>query len=361
MSGATLSSLAVAFPEQRRINGWWEEHHPELVAHAREATLAKLWADFGTGEPSAYDRAFAPYLRDAFRGSVERRVMGPEDSARSLCTRAIREALDAGGFEPGDIDFVLVNALRHDAHVVGDAAYLARELGLRAPAICFESACSSALVGLGLARDLVRAGSYGRVMVVTCCTYTRDVDPGDSFSWFLGDGAAAFIVEGVRDEHEGVLALHTVPTLETCGAFAYELGLDAQDQPRLWLRGDRRIAGQSIRDHSEAYLRQCVDGALSKCGLRLEQIDMLVCNTPTAWYAEFCRSVLGLGEQQVIDNYPRFANCGPSLWPNNLHTALASGRLRPGALVLGYSVGSVSTACAAVLRVGEIGLGPVPV
>ena len=357
---ASLRSLALAFPSERRTNAWWEQRYPTLVANAREATLAKIWADFGAAEPSAYDRAFAPYMRDPFRGSVERRVMGERDSARSLCERAVRDALQAGGFDVGDIDLLLVSALRHDAHVVGDAAYLARDLGLRAPAISFESACSSALVGLGLARDMVRAGSYGRVMVVTCCTYTRDVNPGDSFSWFLGDGAAAFIIERARDEHEGVLAHCTVPTLETCGAFAYELGLDANTSPRLWLRGNKAIAGKSIRDHSEAYLRHCVDGALTQAGVGLDQIDLLVCNTPTAWYAEFCRLALGLDEGRVLDNYPRFANCGPTLWPNNLHTALDSGRVGPGDLVLGYSVGSVSTACATVLRVGEIGLGPTP-
>ena len=351
-----LRALSVAFPEQVRRNAWWEDNHPQLVANAREATLAKVWADFRADATSVYDRAIAKYLDDPFRGTVERRVMGPNDSARSLSARAARQALDAAGLEAGDIDLVLVNALRPDAHVVGDAAYLVRELGMRAPAIDFESACSSALVGLHMASDLLTAGRYRRIMVLTCCTYTRDIDLADSFSWFLGDGAAAFIVERVEGGDEGLLGAHTIPTVETCGAFAYQLEL-VDGEPALRIHADKRIAGQSIRDNSEQFLRRCVDGALSEAGVSLADVDFLVCNTPTAWYAEFCANALGLPMSKTVDNYPRFANCGPALWPNNLHTALSEGRVRPGDLVLGYSVGSVSTASAVVLRVGEVGVG----
>jgi hypothetical protein len=46
-----------------------------------------------------------------------------------------------------------------------------------------------------------------------------------------------------------------------------------------------------------------------------------------------------------------------TLWPNNLLTAVQSGRVLSGDLVLGYAVGSVSTATAAVFRVGEVAIG----
>lgn len=350
----TITALGVAFPQHVRTNAWWEDHHPELVARAREATLAKVWADFG--ERSLYDRAIAPYLDDPFRGTVERRVMSPDMSAQQLELAAARTALDAAGLSVADIDLVLVAALRPDSHVVGDAAFVARELGLRAPAIDFESACSSALVGFHLASDLVFAGRYRRILVIACCTYTRDVDMADSFSWFLGDGAAAFVVEPAP-AGTGLLGAHTIPTIETCGAFAYHLEL-VDEAPTLRIRPDKVIAGKSIRDASESFLRRCVDGALSEANLSLSDVDFLICNTPTAWYAQFCASVLGF-EDRTIDGYPSFANCGPVLWPNNLHTALREGRVKPGNVVLNFSVGSVSTASAIVCRLGEVALGSI--
>ena len=190
--------------------------------------------------------------------------------------------------------------------------------------------------------------------MIVCTTYTRDVVPGDSFSWFLGDGAAAFVVEPAHAPGYGLLAAHTIPTLETCGIFYHELEL-IDGQPRLMIHASRR-AGKVIRDNSEAYLRRCVDAALSEAGVGLRDIDMLIVNTPTAWYAEFCATVLDLGLERTVDNYPRYANCGPVLWPNNLRTAIEDGRVRPGSLVLGFTIGSVSTASAVVFRAGEIGV-----
>ena len=80
----TITALGVAFPRQIRTNDWWEERYPELIANAREATLAKVWADFEDTQPSHYDRAIARYLADPFRGTVERRVMPPDMRAQDL-------------------------------------------------------------------------------------------------------------------------------------------------------------------------------------------------------------------------------------------------------------------------------------
>jgi 3-oxoacyl-[acyl-carrier-protein] synthase-3 len=348
----TITAIGTCFPDEIRTNQWWEDNYPELVANAREAALARVWADHRGHTRSCYDACIDRYLDDPFRGTVERRWMSARDSAQDLELAAAEAALAAGGFGPGDIDLVLLNALRPDSHVVGDAAYLLCKLGIRAPAINFESACSSAMIGFQLAADLVRVGRYRRILVIACTTYTRDVEPSDSFSWFLGDGAAAFVVEQAHAPGFGVLATHTIPTLETCGIFHHELEL-IDGQPRLMIHASTR-AGKVIRDNSEAYLRRCVDVALRDAGVGLGDIDFLVVNTPTAWYAEFCATVLGFGLERTVDNYPRYANCGPVLWPNNLRTAVEDGRVRPGSLVLGYTIGSVSTASAVVFRAGEI-------
>jgi 3-oxoacyl-[acyl-carrier-protein] synthase-3 len=350
----TITAIGVCFPDEVRTNDWWDVRYPNVVANAREAVLARVWAEHGAG--SLYDRCIEPYLDDPFRGTVERRWMRPEQGARTLEMGAARAAIRARGCEVGEIDHVLVNALRSDSIEVGDAAYLLAELGVRAPGINIESACSSALVGLDMACNMVALGRCKCVMVVVCSTYTRDVDPSDSFSWFLGDGAAAFLVEPATRAGEGVLGRHTVATQETCGIFSYELTSQPDGQPSIRLKA-RRDAGKVIRDMSETYLRAAVDGALTEARMTMAEVDFLVVNTPTAWYAEFCAAALGVPRERTIDNYPRFANCGPALWPSNLHTAISEGRVRPGDVVLGYSIGSVATASAVVLRIGDIALG----
>ena len=127
---ASIRAVAVAFPDTVRDNQWFRTHQPELVGRAHEATLAGVWADFAAADRSLYDQTLAPYLRDPFRGTVERRVMGPGDSAQSLSLAACRRVLDAAGLTPADVDLVLVNALRPDNLVVGDAAWLVKAMGM---------------------------------------------------------------------------------------------------------------------------------------------------------------------------------------------------------------------------------------
>lgn len=357
MSAAGIRSLAVAFPDEVRTNGYYRERCPELVSSAEQRTLAKLWAAHD-GAASAFDRAFEPYARDPFRGTIERRALQPGEPMLPVEVRAAREALAAAELRPSDIDTVLAASFLPDQVGVGNAVFIARELGIAGAAWNIESACSSATAGLQLATSLVVAGQASHVLVVVSCAYSRVADPEDTFGWFLGDGCAAFVV-GACGAGAGCIAAKTINTAETCGAFRYALELDSQARP--WIRIDASdAAGRSLRDTAEPYLARCVDGALAAAGYRREDIAFFAFNTPTAWYADFCTKALGIPAERTINTYPLYANMGPVLWPVNLHHAASLGRLATGDLVLVYSVGSVSSAGAVVMRWGPVGLGPLP-
>jgi 3-oxoacyl-[acyl-carrier-protein] synthase-3 len=296
----------------------------------------------------------APYLADPFRGAVERRVLEPGQTSLDLECAAAKAALDAGGFGPGDVDLVMVCSMRSEGHGIGNGAWLVARLELDCPSLNFETTCSSSVVGFHTACDLVRSGHSRRILVVVSCCYTRDIDEADSFSWFVGDGAGAFVVEAARDDREGLLGHHTLSTHETCGAFAY------QPSPEEGGSGIRICpgagVGRTLRETAEPFLRTCVEGALARAGVAREEIDLFVVNTPTAWYSAFAAEVLGREPGKVVNAYPRYANVGPALMPVNLHLAVQEERVAPGDLVLVYSVGCVGTASAAVFRWGPVGV-----
>jgi 3-oxoacyl-[acyl-carrier-protein] synthase-3 len=250
-----------------------------------------------------------------------------------------------------DVDLAIVCSFLPDQPGVGNAAFVARELGLRAPAFNLESTCSSGLVALQTACAYVRAGDHGSILVVVSCTYSRVSDPRDSLSWFLGDGGGAFVVGAVPDG-EGVLGAGTVHTAETCGTFSYRI---ADNAIRI---GASASTARILRETAAGYLRACVDQALARAGVALTDIALFVFNTPTAWFAKTCARALGVPEARTVDTYPLYANMGPALMPINLHHAAANGRIRRGELVLVFTIGSVGTASAVVMRWGDVALGP---
>lgn len=356
--GVGLRSLAVEFPSTLRTNGYYRARQPEVYETAGQRSLARMWsAGAATGDAGgdAFDAEMAPYLEDPFRGTVERRVLSPGETVLQVELRAARAALAAARMAPSDVDLLISSAFVPDQVGIGHSAFLARDLGLVGTAWNLETACASSLEALRTASALVRAGEHRTVLVVVSCMYSKVSDDRDTLTWFLGDGAAAFVVGEVPGP-AGVLGSHFVHTGETCGSIYYELS-DVPGTPRVCVRSDR-AAGKALRDSAPRFLDVCTTGALRRAGVGLGDIDFFVFNTPTAWYARFAARALGVDPDRTLSTYPEYANTGPVLMPTNLHRAASSGRVKPGDLVLLYSIGSVSSAGAVVVRWGDVALGP---
>ncbi|RMH22038.1 MAG: 3-oxoacyl-ACP synthase [Acidobacteria bacterium] len=359
MRAIGIQALAVSVPDRVLTNEHWRQTQPELVARAEE----RIWMwkppkDWSEGsEP--FNRAMAPYLYDPFRGAKLRRRLPPQGSALSLEADAARQALDAAGLGIEDVDLLICSSFLPDSVGIGGAAFLARELGLEGAAWNLETACSSATVAFQTACGLIQAGQHKRALVVTSCTYSRVAPDDDPVSWGVGDAATALVVGEVAPG-TGYLGGHTVHSAATCGAVAYELDHDRDGRPYFHLKAGRKAAQRLLRETAEPYLKTCTFGALEKAGLELDDLDFFVFNTPLAWSAAFSARVLGIAPERTISIYPLYANVGPALTGLNLFHAAAWGRIRPQDRVLIYSVGSVSSCSAAIVRWGDVALGAVP-
>lgn len=340
-----IQALAAVTPSAVRTNDYYRWRQPALVAEAEKNALARLFAKHA--QPNVWDEAMAPYLADPFRGTVERRVLGPEETALSLELRASQQALAAAKLSPSDIGLTIVSSFLPDQLGPGNAAFLAKEFGLRCPAWNVESTCTSALVALQSAWALVQSGQYANALVVVSCTYSRAIDERDSLGWFMGDAAGAFVI---GPSSGGFLGFKVVSTNATCNTFFYD-----------WQDGRARISataqtGRVLRDTSEQFVRESVDGAARAAGVSIGDIKCFVFNSPTAWFTAFACKALGIDPARTLSTYPQFGNVGPALLPVNLHAAATRGMIAPGDLVMLYTIGSVSNAGAAVLRWGDVAL-----
>jgi 3-oxoacyl-[acyl-carrier-protein] synthase-3 len=358
--GVGLLSLAVSVPGLVRTNDYFRTQYPAVFAEAERRTLARVWSkdDALRRTTNPFDIEMLPYIDDPFRGTVERRVLEDGQTALALELRVARKALAAAGMHANDIDIVLVSSFLPDQPGIGNAAFLARELGIKRPAWNLESACSGGMMALQTASALVAAEQAKRVLVVLSCTYSRVSDYSDTLSWFLGDGAGAFVV-GAVPNGEGLLSQQSISTIETCDTFFYEREPQSSSRERLRIRCTPET-GRVLQDTAEPVLRTCCEGAARQAGISVKDIDFFVFNTPTAWYAAFAARALGVDPDRTLSTYPRFGNIGPVLMPMNLHHAAQIGKINRGDLVMLYTIGSASTASAALLRWGDVKLGPPP-
>ncbi len=355
-----MLSLSVRYPKRVVTNDYYRQVAPEVVREAEEKTLSRLWAGQhkSAEERGAWSIEMEPFLSDPFRGTQERRHLEKDQTSLSLELPAAKEAIANAGLTPGDIDLVLSTSFLPDQIGIGNATFICKELGLDAAAWNLETACSSSLMGLQTACSLVQTGQYKHVLVVASCSYSRYIDPNDTFGWFLGDGAAAFVV-GQVPAGQGLLASHARHTAETCGAFRYELDVDGAGKPWIAIRAARN-AGQLLAENQDHYLHTTTTNALAKASLTLDDVKLVVCNTPTAWFHHYLARVLGIDVERTVSTYTKLANTGPMLLPGNLHHAASRGLIGEGDVVLCFSVGSVSSTSAAVLRWGKVAVGQDP-
>jgi 3-oxoacyl-[acyl-carrier-protein] synthase III len=353
-----IRSLAVSFPSIIRTNDYYKQNYPELIAKAEKKSLAKLFTPAKSTPSNEFELEMMPYMSDPFRGTVERRVLGSGESSLTLEYRAAKDALDAAKFSPNDVDLLIVSSLLPEQIGFGNAAFLARELGLGCGAWNLDATCGSTPVALQTACALVQAGAYRNVLVVISCTYSRLVDENDTLSWFFSDGAGAFMVAPL-EVNQGILGTKTINTSTLCNQFSVKVKEDEQGNPCLRLQvanNTNKVIGETATE----LLRTCCEGAVDKAGVTLDEIDFFIFNTPTAWFSSFCIGVLGINPERTINLYPLYANIGPTLSLANLYHAAQMGKIRENDLVLMYGFGAASSASASVMRWGDVALGPVP-
>lgn len=358
LSPVGVRSLAVTFPSTIRTNDYYRKNYPELIAKAEQKTLSRVFSPTDSASSNEFDLEMVPYLSDPFRGTVERRVLGPGESSLTLSYRAAKDALEAAKLSPEEVDLMLVATIFPEQIVPGNAAYLAAELGLQGAAWNLDSTCSNAIVALQTACALVRAGEYRNVLVVICTNYSPFTDENDTLSFLSGDGAGAFVVGSLKP-NQGILGTKIINTASTCGTFFNELTTDAAGNPRMYIRAGKG-AGKMLSDTSVKFVRECSEGALAAAGVTLDQIDFFAFNTPTAWYANVCARALGIDLERTINLHAQYANIGPMLPLANLYHGAQADRIRENDLVLVYTIGSVSNAGATVMRWGNVVLGPAP-
>jgi 3-oxoacyl-[acyl-carrier-protein] synthase-3 len=353
-----IRSLALSLPSIRRTNDYYREKYPDLVAQAEQKSLAKLFSLTGSTPSNEFDLEMVPYLKDPFRGTVERWVLGPGESSLTLEERAAREALDAAKLSPDDVDLMLVASVWSEKIGLGDAAFLARKLGLQGAAWNLDATCGSTPIALQTACALIRAGEYRNVLVVISCTYSRYFDEDDTMSWFMSDGAGAIVVSSL-ETNQGILGTKTVHAGALCDVVFPKLTLDAQGNPQVRMKLCKE-ANKVTRETAVGFLRTCCEGAIAAAGVTFEQIDFFVFNTATAWFASFCTRVLGIEPERTINLYPQYANIGPLLTVANLYHAAQLGKIRENDLVLIYGFGAAGAASASVMRWGNVALASAP-
>ncbi len=275
-------------------------------------------------------------------GIKNRRFAGPDESAVSMACEAGRRACAAAELAGSDIDTVIVATSTNFRNTPPCGPQVATEIGAQGiPAFDIAAGCAGFGYSLGVAADMIRAGSAGRILVVGSEKLSDAIDMTDRSNAFIfADGAAAVVVGPT--EEQGIGPTVSGSDGEQSSAIVQDLSwIDYTENPS----GPRpflRMEGQTVFRWAAFQMVDVGKRAIAAAGLTVDDIDVFIPHQANGRINELLTKGLELKAETVVaQDIQDAGNTSAASIPLAMYTLLDTGEVKPGslALLLGYGAG----------------------
>jgi 3-oxoacyl-[acyl-carrier-protein] synthase-3 len=268
------------------------------------------------------------------RTGMKRRHWTEDGEATSdLAVAAARNALRHAQLRADEIDAYIVCTVFPDYLFPATACIVAARLGARnKAAFDMEIACSGFIYGLAVAASMVRAGVFGRIMLIGAETLSKLIDREDrSTAILFGDGAGAVILEA--SEADSFLATD----LGADGGRPELLFIEAGGSRRridgdaLARKRDRiRMEGREVFKFAVTKMVESMDRALEKAALLKSDVDLLIPHQANKRIIDAMMKYLGIPVEKCVLNIHEYGNTSAASIPMALSEAVRDGRVKRG-------------------------------
>ena len=269
-------------------------------------------------------------------GIRARHFAAPDVSTSDLGVHAARQALEAAGRAPGEIDLIIVATSTPDMVFPSAACILQHKLGIAGcAAFDVQAVCSGFVYALTVADAMIRTGSASKALVIGAEVFSRILDFSDRTTCVLfGDGAGAVVLEA--SETPGILAtdLHAdgkhVGILCVPGTVS---GGQVQGTPLL------KMDGQAVFRLAVGVLEEAARATLAKAGKQEADIDWLIPHQANIRIMQGTAKKLKLPLDKLVVTVDQHGNTSAASIPLALDATVRAGKIRPGDTLMLEGVG----------------------
>ena len=266
-------------------------------------------------------------------GIRERRVGG---SSTLLGRQAAERALADARYQAADIDFVILATTTPDRLIPASAPVIAAELGITAPAINLNAACSGFMYAVRVAQGLLATG-HQRILVIGAEHLSRWTDWNDrTMAVLLGDGAGAAVLEASAENQ--ILA----SDLGSDGSLVHLL--TCEHGGTIWMDG-KEIFRRAVR-----VMVDSAERAMTSAGITADQLSLVIPHQANVRIINAACDRLGIPTEKAVVVLDRYGNTSSASIPLAVHDARETGRLANGDLVLFTGFGAGMTWASSVVK-----------
>ncbi len=242
---------------------------------------------------------------------VQRRCASDNQVTSDLATIAAQEALQDAGFDPENLDYIIV------AHNLGDvkkgslypdiiptlASRVKRKLNIKNPktiAYDITFGCPGWTQAMIQANYYIQAGDAKSVLVIGADTLSRAMDPHDRDAMIFADGAGAALVEARWSEEPVGILKHSARTDTEEHIDLLEMNLSYNPE----LRNDNlylKMKGRRVYNYALTHVPTLAKECIEKNGLQLKDIKKVLIHQANAKMDEaiLARLFKIFGEKEV--------------------------------------------------------------
>ena len=233
-------------------------------------------------------------------GIIERRFAEPHETVQMMSVEASREALRRADVDPAQIDCVLVATVSHLMQTPAVSTLVADALG-STPAAAFDisAACAGFCHGVGMAADMVRAGSAKYVLVVGVERLSDITDPTDRGTAFIfADGAGAAVIGPSDVEGIGPIVWGSDGSkydyIRQIQSWDHVLEMEHPEMPTL------RMDGNPVFRWASFEMAKMAREALDRAGMTVDDLEVFVPHQANMRITDAMARALKLPDRVVI-------------------------------------------------------------
>jgi 3-oxoacyl-[acyl-carrier-protein] synthase III len=280
-------------------------------------------------------------------GIRARHFAAPDVCSSDLGFEAAKNAIQAAGLQPQDIDLIIVATSTPDMVFPSTACILQNKLGANGgAAFDVQAVCSGFVYALAIANAMIQTGAATKALVVGAEVFSRILDFNDRTTCVLfGDGAGAVVLEAS----------------DTPGILASDLHADGKHVGILCVPGNvsggqilgvplLKMDGQAVFKLAVGVLEQAARSTLAKAGKTEADIDWLIPHQANIRIMQSTAKKLKLPMEKVMVTVDQHGNTSAASIPLALDAGVRAGKIKPGELLLLEGVGGGFTWGAVLLN-----------
>jgi len=283
-------------------------------------------------------------------GIRERHIAEDNETTCDLAEKAARNAMDAAGVGPEEVDLIVLATTTPDKIFPSTACLVQSRLDIHGcAAFDVQAVCSGFVYALATADNFIKSGAAKCALVIGAETISRIIDWTDRGTCILfGDGAGAVVLKA--SDEPGILSTH----LHADGDYEKLLhvpagiskGFDLVQQGGAYLQ----MQGNEVFKMAVRTLGRIVDETLEYNNMDRHDIDWLVPHQANTRIISATAKKLDMSMDNVVLTVGEHGNTSAASIPLAFDVAVRDGRIQKGQIILMEGFGGGFTWGSALLK-----------